>query len=307
MSGGDSAQGCRFNNGVPLYVTGAAVYVDIAQDCFFENHLYNEAMVGTAINCHFIQNEIGLSGTATGCTFENSDMNGTATGSIFENGGIVQGTAENCTFINSIASRSTTNNSFFWLGTLFESTTNSCWFSDPLFVDAANGNYRLQTNSPCIDAGDNQLVTSSTDKDGNPRISNRRVVIGAYESLAIDQDSDGIPNWWELRFFGSSTSCNPTEDSDEDHQNNFNEFIAGTDPTNSLEYFCINECSASISNLIVSWDTVTNRIYSIYWTDSLTNDFSIITNIRYPKSVYTNEIHDTEESGFCKLSVQIDE
>ncbi len=51
----------------------------------------------------------------------------------------------------------------------------------PLFVDYANGNLRLQSNSPCINAGNNAYVITTTDLDGNPRIVSGTVDIGAYE------------------------------------------------------------------------------------------------------------------------------
>ncbi|HXJ57957.1 MAG TPA: choice-of-anchor Q domain-containing protein [Verrucomicrobiae bacterium] len=54
--------------------------------------------------------------------------------------------------------------------------------NDPLFVDQASGNLRLQSNSPCINVGNNSYVTNATDLDGNPRIVRGIVDIGAYES-----------------------------------------------------------------------------------------------------------------------------
>jgi len=53
---------------------------------------------------------------------------------------------------------------------------------DPLFVDPINDDYHLQADSPCIDAGDNRAPElPDTDKDGNPRIVNGIVDMGAYE------------------------------------------------------------------------------------------------------------------------------
>jgi PKD repeat protein len=53
---------------------------------------------------------------------------------------------------------------------------------DPLFVNAANGDYHLQEGSPCINAGNNSAPEiPAADKDGNPRIVGTAVDIGAYE------------------------------------------------------------------------------------------------------------------------------
>jgi hypothetical protein len=49
------------------------------------------------------------------------------------------------------------------------------------FVDLAAGDFHLQPNSPCINAGNNSFVAASTDLDGGPRILGGIVDIGAYE------------------------------------------------------------------------------------------------------------------------------
>ena len=60
-------------------------------------------------------------------------------------------------------------------------TYETCRTEDPGFVDAAHGDYRLAMGSPCINAGDNAFVWTSSDLDGNPRIVRRTVDIGCYE------------------------------------------------------------------------------------------------------------------------------
>ncbi len=68
--------------------------------------------------------------------------------------------------------------------------TDDMLYVDPLFVQpvaaasapTTEGDYRLQLASPAIDAGNTLSVTAATDLDGNPRIVNHKVDMGAYET-----------------------------------------------------------------------------------------------------------------------------
>jgi len=86
--------------------------------------------------------------------------------------------------------------------------------SSPLFVDRTNGNYRLQVGSPCVDAGGNAFVTTSTDLDETPRIHNSVVDIGAYEFQGTfpDDDGDGLDNFEEGKI--GTNPQNPDSDGD---------------------------------------------------------------------------------------------
>ncbi len=83
---------------------------------------------------------------------------------------------------------------------------------DPKFVDPDgpdddpktydDNNYRLQASSPCIDAGQNQdWMSDAVDLDGNPRIANATVDMGAYEfgstpRVIMTRDGDVVTLRW---------------------------------------------------------------------------------------------------------------
>ena len=83
-----------------------------------------------------------------------------------------------------------------WFGT-------GCIDTDPLFVNPDVSDFHLQAGSPCIDAGDNDAVPAGveTDLDGNARIFNDIVDMGAYEcqqpsviTVEIDIKPGSYPN-----------------------------------------------------------------------------------------------------------------
>jgi len=70
---------------------------------------------------------------------------------------------------------------------------------DPCFVDADANNYHLDVNSSCIDAGDPDFNPNppETDIDGEPRMVNGRVDMGAdeYYWSTVDFDKDEFVNF----------------------------------------------------------------------------------------------------------------
>ena len=70
---------------------------------------------------------------------------------------------------------------------------------NPQFANPGNGDYRLSTNSPCINAGTNLPGRAgSTDMDGNPRVRDGRVDMGCYEQQPGPESLPG-PDWWYSR------------------------------------------------------------------------------------------------------------
>jgi hypothetical protein len=132
--------------------------------------------------------------------------------------------------------------------------------NDPAFVNLLLGDFHLQTNSPCINSGLNSYASGATDLDGHPRIAGGTVDIGAYE---FQSPSSLIGYAWLQNFNLPTDGSADFTDLDGDHMNNWQEWRAGTDPTNSLSLLKMLKPTATNnpSAIVISWQSVTNRTY----------------------------------------------
>ncbi len=104
--------------------------------------------------------------------------------------------------------------------------------SGPRFVNEANANLRLRSDSPCRDAGANfyWLAWPQRDLDGNCRLAGQRQDIGCYEyGSSLDSDGDLLSDADEM-----ARASEPTvEDTDGDSLRDGLEVLRGTNPIES--------------------------------------------------------------------------
>jgi hypothetical protein len=131
---------------------------------------------------------------------------------------------------------------------------------DPAFVDLANGNFHLQTNSPCINSGNNAYISSTSDLDGNLRIAGGTVDVGAYE---LQSPASAISYAWLLRYGVNLNGSADYGDIDGDGMNNWQEWKAGTNPTNALSLLKMVPVAQTdnSSGIIVTWQSVAGISY----------------------------------------------
>ncbi|MFH0907485.1 MAG: thrombospondin type 3 repeat-containing protein, partial [bacterium] len=163
--------------------------------------------------------------------------------------------------------------------------------ADPAMLD-----FRLQSNSPCIDAGYNTASVAARDADGIPRPLDgdangvAEVDLGAFERVhpLADSDSDGLRDTNELAW-GSSPA---DSDTDDDGMNDGEEMWAGTDALDPLSLFQLTK-SLPVSNgeIMIRWSSTSNKQYALSrFTNLLADALALATNIPAtpPENVYTD-------------------
>ncbi len=125
-------------------------------------------LYGLLTNCTLVANYVstGGGGGAFGSSLNNCIV-------YYNTIGVTSVFATNVTALQTSFNNCTTTTNFPGSGNF----TNA-----PLFMNLANGDYRLHLGSPCINAGSNGFVATAIDLDGRPRIIGGTVDVGAYEN-----------------------------------------------------------------------------------------------------------------------------
>ncbi|PWU12092.1 MAG: hypothetical protein C5B50_22080 [Verrucomicrobia bacterium] len=256
-------------------------------------------------------------------------------------GGACSGTLINCT----VVSNSSPDTGGLYTGTAFNSVlyynsgafganytsgyglTNCCttplpakgvdnFTNPPVFVNLASGDFHLRSNSPCINSGNNKywplyppgfiFPAITNDLDGNPRFTGGTIDVGAYEF----QSPASIISYAWLQQYGFPTDGSADfSDPDGDGMNNWQEWIAGTDPTDAQSVLTMLPPSNSVSGLTLTWQSVTNRTYYLERATNLLLQ-PAFTPIAGPitgqpgVTAYTGMTASNSPASFYRVSVQ---
>src|SRR5882724_5832501 len=88
---------------------------------------------------------------------------------------------------------------------------------------------------------------------------------------AFDADSDGLPDSWEIQYFGSITDprATPNADPDGDGFTNLQEYLAGTNPLDANSSLKINSVNVSAGSAAIHFSVVAGKTYSLLYRADL--------------------------------------
>jgi hypothetical protein len=99
------------------------------------------------------------------------------------------------------------------------------WLSNGAAIVGATGDSLVLSNLPVVNSTNFSVVISNASGS----------VTSAPVALWADSNGNGIPDWWELKYFGNLNQTG-NGDYDGDGVDNLDEYLEGTDPTNPNSY-----------------------------------------------------------------------
>lgn len=138
-------------------------------------------------------------------------------------------------------------------------------------VDDSNF-YGTNVNPGLLVNGTNLLAAEvHQSSPGSSDISFDLELAGMLTVIGADRDGDGMPDAWEIANDTDPDVADAGADPDGDGLTNFQEYLAGTSPTNALSLLRIESISLEGGGATarLSFNAVSNRTYTVQWRQSL--------------------------------------
>jgi len=322
---GGKAYNCIIRNNSAGQNGGGANTVELTA-CIIQSNVAHRSAGGTengiARNCLIIDNlaEINNGGGTYYTYLYNSTVVSNHCGT--QGGGAYGGVIRNSILYYNTAGYSGPNYSWFYRDQ--PDINHSCYTPNaesqgditnaPLFVDWANGDYHLASNSPCIDAGAT-LTNAALDFNGVPRPldgdgdGTAYWDIGAYEYMdsTMDTDQDGLTDTNECYVAGTDPR---DPDCDDDGMLDGGEVRAGTDPWDAASLFVMETAQGTnwqSSQIEIQWSSVASHSYTVWRSTNLLDGFTMLSsnvNATAPLNTYTDSTVADEGIYLYKVEVE---
>jgi Tol biopolymer transport system component len=134
-------------------------------------------------------------------------------------------------------------------------------------------------SAPVLSADGSIVAFQSVDSGLAPGDLNRTVdaFAGGVSVLALaDGDEDGIADWWLEQYFGHADGqeedlSRANDDADGDGMTNYEEFLAGTDPSDADSALTIQITTTAVSQtqVVLSWPAQAGKNYRVQFRDDV--------------------------------------
>jgi hypothetical protein len=143
-------------------------------------------------------------------------------------------------------------------------------------LDTNAAPYRVTTVVPATLSSDNETATFTITT--NALTGSSLALTGTNLPVVVESTLSLFQIWANTRIPNASLR-NQADDPDGDGQNNYVEFLAGTEPSDANSVFKLTGISREGANWRIYWNSASNRVYSVLQAPVLTNFVTVLTNL----------------------------
>jgi hypothetical protein len=159
-------------------------------------------------------------------------------------------------------------------------------------LDTNAGPYRVTTVVPATLATDGETATFTITT--NSLVGTSLTLTGTNLPVVVESALSLFQIWANTRIPNAALR-GQADDPDGDGQNNYAEFLAGTDPNNAASVFKLTGISRAGANWRIYWSSTSNKAYSVQRGTTLPNFSTLQTNLSATPP--TNSWLDTNAGG----------
>ncbi len=182
------------------------------------------------------------------------------------------------------------------------------WTRFDVYCDSAAGIWNLAMDGNNVASG---LPVMSSNPAEQVMVSSRSMGSSYLDRLDIadteqvgevpDSDADGVPDWWEQKYFGGATACMADAPSGNGNLTYEETYVAVVDP---FSYDPLELTMGHIGEL--AWTAKESRLHDVEWTPSLDSNFVMIaSDIPWPEDRYFDTAHTNDLSGFYRIKIHL--
>jgi hypothetical protein len=164
-------------------------------------------------------------------------------------------------------------------------------------------NAQMSGNFLCSTIQTDQKNSSVFTGDTLQKLYGSGIFLADTMTVPMDTNTNGLPNVWEMRYFGGVTVANPTSLAANGINTVYEMYVAGLNPTNPASVFIVQIMENAGR---IKWASVQNRNYTVQHSPNLAEPFTNVTtragtgaDMSYSSST------DSKQQGYYRVNVTL--
>jgi hypothetical protein len=164
-------------------------------------------------------------------------------------------------------------------------------------------NAQMSGNFLCSTIYTDQKISAVFTGDTLQKLYGSDVFLADTMTVPMDTNTNGLPNVWEMRYFGGTTAANASALAANGINTIYEMYVTGLNPTNPASLFVVQIIEDARR---IKWASVKNRNYTVQHSPKLSEPFTnVTTGAGTGADMSYSSNPDSKQQGFYRVNVKL--